>query len=249
MTCPRCGSEATGSFCSSCGTALADAVCSNCSTPLSTGARFCHRCGTPVGASPVANRGIAPAIPWAVAGIALVALIALVVGQRFGERTSATTAEAPAEGQTAPAMPRAPDISQMTPLERAERLYDRIMRETEAGNTENARTFLPMAVAAYESLGALNLDQRYDLGRIGVVAGDTALAHAQADTILAKKPTHLLGLMLAAQVARLEKKDAKAKDFDARLVANEAKERAGNLPEYAQHAAEIQAAIAAATPK
>jgi hypothetical protein len=177
-----------------------------------------------------------------------VALIALVVGQRFGGRAAEASVADQTGGpaQPAPAMPRAPDISQMSPLERAERLYDRIMREAEAGNVENARTFEPMAVAAYESLGALNLDQRYDLGRIGIVAGDTTLARAQSDTILTTKPTHILGLMLAAQVARMEKQEAKARAFDTRLVANEAKERASNLPEYAQHATEIQAAVASA---
>ena len=143
-------------------------------------------------------------------------------------------------------MPRAPDISQMSPVERAERLYDRIMRESESGNVENVRTFMPMAVAAYESIGTLSPDQRYDVGRIGIVASDTLLARAEADTILKARPTHLLGLMLAAQAERLAKHEAKAREFDARLMKAEANERASNQPEYAQHANEIQAAVAAA---
>src|SRR5436305_1370346 len=122
-------------------------------------------------------------------------------------------------------MPRAPDISQLTPEQRAERLYDRIMREFEAGNLENVRTFMPMAVAAYQMLSPMSLDQRYDLGRIGEVGGDLALAEAQADTILRTRPTHLLGLILASGVARMEKKEAQARAFDARLVAAESRER------------------------
>jgi hypothetical protein len=190
-------------------------------------------------------------LPWAVAAIALVALISLVVGQRFGNRNSATT---PAEGDTSAApiagppggMPRAPDISQMTPEQRAERLFDRIMKEYEAGNTEAVRTFMPMAIQAYEMAAPLNADQRYDLGRIGVVGGDTTLARAQADTILAAHPTHLLGLILAAQVARLEGAPTRAHDLDVRLIAAEPKERATGLGEYLMHKNDIDSALVAA---
>jgi hypothetical protein len=54
------------------------------------------------------------------------------------------------------------------------------MTEHEAGRQDAVRSFLPMARAAYEMIGPLNLDQRYDLGRLGEVGGDTALARAQA---------------------------------------------------------------------
>ncbi len=189
-------------------------------------------------------------LPWALAAIALVALIALVVGQRFGARGAATP---PAVAQVAPppagAQPRAPDISQMTPEQQAERLYDRIMREFEAGQLDNVRTFMPMAVAAYERLAPLSLDQRYDLARIGEVGGDATLMKAQADTILRTRDTHLLGLILAARIARLDKDETKARTFDARLVAAETKERAAALPEYLLHKQDIDSAVAAARPK
>ena len=268
--CPSCGAPASGRFCSSCGSALAGATCATCSTPLSPGARFCHRCGTPAGASAATpTRGFASALPWAVAALALVSLTALVVGQRFGARTgngaTATTdvldganmqgstpiSAAPSAGGPAGAMPRAPDISQLTPEQRAERLYDRIMTEHEAGRPDAVRAFLPMARAAYEMIGPLNLDQRYDLGRLGEVGGDTVLARAQADTILAARPTHLLGLILAARVARMEKSEARARALDARLVAAEPAERSAALPEYLLHKNDIDVALAAArsTPK
>lgn len=245
-TCPNCGAPASGRFCSGCGTTLAGASCATCSAALSPGARFCHRCGTPVGSAPAPARGgIAAVLPWALAAIALVALIALVVGQRFGAR-GAAAASPVAEATPAPtgAQPRAPDISQMTPEQQAERLYDRIMREFEAGQTDNVRTFMPMAVAAYERLSPLSLDQRYDLARIGEVGGDVALMKAQTDTILRQRDTHLLGLILAAKVARLAKDDAKAATIDARLIAAEAKERAAALPEYLLHKQDIDDAVA-----
>ena len=214
-------------------------------------------------------RGFAAGLPWAIAGIALVALIALVVGQRFGARPSATAGAANgatevldgANGQgttviTAPgaapngapagAMPRAPDISQLTPEQRAERLYDRIMSESEAGRAQNVRTFLPMAIASYQMLDSLTLDQRYDLGRIAEVGGDTALARAQSDTILARRPTHLLGLVLAAKAARLERQEQRARSFDQRLLAAEPVERATGLGEYLLHKNDLDAALAAA---
>ncbi len=247
-TCPRCGAAASGRFCAACGAALEGASCPACAAPLTAGARFCHRCGAPAGARAAPDRGLAVALPWAVAGIALVALISLVVGQRFGSRVNpaSETAQAPGVSPPVGGMPRAPDISQMTPAQRAERLFDRIMAESQAGNVENVRTFMPMAIAAYEMLAPLDLDQRYDLGRIGEVGGDTTLARAQADTILRERPTHLLGLILAAKVARLEGDAARARAFDARLIAAETTERAAGLGEYLLHKPDIDAAISAA---
>jgi hypothetical protein len=273
--CPSCGAPASGRFCSSCGTALAGAVCATCASPLTPGARFCHRCGTAAGATSAApSRGLANALPWAVAALALVSLTALVVGQRFGARNTGASATADvldganmqgstpisagpvadpgtAAGVPSGTPPRAPDISQMTPEQRAERLYDRIMTEHEAGRTDAVRTFLPMARAAYEMLGTLNLDQRYDLGRLGEVGGDTALARAQADTILAARPTHLLGLALASRIAQLEGNTTRARALTAKLVAAEPTERAAALPEYLLHKNDIDAALSAArsTPK
>jgi len=264
--CPSCGTAATGRFCSSCGTALAGAVCGTCAAPLSVGARYCHRCGTPAGTASAGNAGagvgLGNVMPWAVAAIALVALIALVVGQRFGARptgtsdvldganaqgaTAITAPGASPAGERAGSMPRAPDISQLTPAQRAERLYDRIMTESEAGKTDAVRSFLPMAVAAYEMIAPLNLDQRYDLGRIGEVSGDTSLARAQSDTILRARPTHLLGLILGAKAARMVGNEPHARQFDVRLVSVEARERATGLPEYLLHKSDIDAAMGAA---
>ena len=211
------------------------------------------------------SRGFASALPWAVAALALVSLTALVVGQRFGARGNPSTPSADVldganmQGATpigppagapgsapAGAPPRAPDISQLTPEQRAERLYDRIMTEHEAGREDAVRSFLPMARAAYEMIGPLNLDQRYDLGRLGEVGGDTTLVRAQADTILKARPTHLLGLILAARVARMEGSDTRARALDARLLAAEPAERSAALPEYLLHRNDIDTALAAA---
>ena len=268
-TCPGCGAAASGRFCASCGTPLEGATCAGCRAPLTPGAKFCHRCGTPAGAAPAqpagAPRGGAAALPWAVASIALLALIALVAGQRFNARPGGAldapsnalpqaglddrggAAAGPFAGQAPGAgAVRAPDISQMSPEERASRLFDRVIGMSERGKTDSVQFFAPMALTAYQMLGPLNLDQRYDLGRIGEVSGATALARAQADTILRQHPTHLLGLSLAAAAARLAGDDAARRDYERRLLAAEPAERARTLPEYLAHRVDIDSAVARA---
>ena len=147
---------------------------------------------------------------------------------------------APASG------PRAPDISSLTPAERAERLYDRIMGAAERGRVDSVRFFMPMALQAYQSLGALSTDQRYDLGRLAEVAGDATIASAQADSILKANPQHLLGLVLASRAARLRGDEASARAFLSRLRRSERGERAKQLPEYLLHQNDIDQALAEA---
>lgn len=246
--CPSCGAQATGKFCAECGAPLQGAACSACRAPLTPGAKFCHRCGTPAGAAAAAlplqrSTGTGNALPWAVAGIALLALIALAAGQRFGRTPP------PGGSLTTPAgmpleQPRAPDISQMTPTQRAERLYDRVMSAAERGRADSVQFFLPMAIQAYDAIGPLNDDQRYDLGRLAEVGGDARIASAQADTILASNPRHLLGLLLASRAARLRGDEAAAARFLQRLAQAEPQERQRQLPEYLLHQNDIDAALA-----
>lgn len=243
--CPACGASASGKFCSECGAALGAERCPACRTDLLAGARFCHRCGLPAGAQPPAaefgpERSQKPTLPWVVAGIALLAMVALVAGQRFAlnrPQSPEPVSDAVDQG------PRAPDISALTPAQRAMRLYDRIMTYSEAGKTDSVRFFAPMAVAAYEMLGDLDLDGHYDLGRIGEVSGDLSMASAQADTILRRNPNHLLGLILAAHVAERRDRSAEERRFFQRLIAAEPAERSKKLPEYDTHDRDIAAAL------
>jgi len=182
------------------------------------------------------------ALPWSIAAIALLALVAMIAGQRFGRTKPSDDAPPPASGMPV-TQGRAPDISSMTPSERAERLYDRIMSAAERGRVDSVRFFLPMALQSYAELGPLNADQHYDVGRLAEVAGDAKLAAAQADTILKSQPKHLLGLLLASRAARL-KGDARAADaFLKQLAAAEPVERARQLPEYLLHQNDIDGAL------
>ena len=168
------------------------------------------------------------------------ALVAFLIGQRVargGPGAAATDAAPVAAG-----MP-APDISSMSPEERASRLFDRVMRYGEQGKTDSLKIFAPMAIQSYEMLGPPDAHARYDIGMIGVVSGDVQLARAEADTILAGNKTHLLGLVLAMKAAGL-RQDTKARaEYQRRLAAAAPDERAKKLKEYDDHKADIDAAL------
>ncbi|MDQ6829478.1 MAG: hypothetical protein M3081_11480, partial [Gemmatimonadota bacterium] len=186
-------------------------------------------------------------LSWAVGAIAFIALAAFVVTQRSVESGAADgQAAASSAAPLSADAGRPPDISSLTPRERAERLYDRAMMAKEAGKPDSATFFATMATMAYGQLDELNLDDRYDLGRVALLAGSLPLASAEADTILAKHPTHLLGLMLAEDAARALGDERKAQAAHATLVASGAKEQLTALPEYRQHATEIAAALKSA---
>jgi hypothetical protein len=182
-------------------------------------------------------------VPWAVAALALIALIVLLAGQLVGRPGS--TNETPLAGASGGAM-RAPDISSMTPEERAERLFDRVMRYSAQGQTDSATFFVPMALAAFEAIEPMTAHHRYDMGLVALAGHEMPVAVAQADTILRESPTHLLGLVLAAQAAEARGDSAAMRAFQRRLLAAEPAERAKALPEYTDHAADLQRALAAA---
>jgi hypothetical protein len=253
--CPSCAAPTTGRYCSECGAAVADAVCAGCRSLLSPGAKFCHRCGTAVGTQPVVAgpRSAASALPWAVAAIAMLALIALVAGQRFSASRAPTSPQS-GEAPFAAAPPggnagRAPDISNLSPRERADRLYDRMMRLSSQGKTDSVQFFAPMAMSVYQSLGPLDADLRYDFGRVAEVAGIADVARAQADSILAADSTHLLGLVLAVRASQLRGDSIAAAGYRRRLLAAEPTETAKRLPEYERHQSDILEALAEARRK
>lgn len=216
---------------------------------------------------PVPASGTAAVLPWGVAFVAMLALIAMVAGRNFGaakgsgidgSANSLPTSEidGPAAGAPAGGAPFAggaggapPDITNMSPSDRANRLYSRIMTYAEAGAVDSVAFFSPMALASHEMLESPTADERYHFGRIGEVASNPEIAKAQADTILQGQADHLLGLVLAARAARMRNDESAARAFDQRLLKALASQLATQNEEYVQHRAEIDRAVAEAQQK
>ncbi len=188
-----------------------------------------------------ARRSAGPVLPWAIAGAAVVALAGglLYFSGRDAAPPPAAQTVAPLAGGAA-GRP-APDISSLSPREQADRLFERIVLAHERGDTGEVRFFRPMALQAYQQLGALDHDARYHLGLIHTLTGNPQAALAQADSITADEPGHLLAALLR-QRAALALGDAAAgraayRDF----LANYATEVAANRPEYQAHEPVISA--------
>src|SRR5882762_9636793 len=174
-------------------------TCHACGTQLASTARFCHKCGAHQRGAQAS--GWRAGLPWALAGVAVGALIT-VVGLRLAGGTS------PPLPSPRPGM--APDISQMSPEERATRLYNRVMSMHAAGKADSADLFLPMALQAYAMLPALDIDAHYHMGVLRLTGGDAAGAIAEGDSIGRMAPTHLFGFILRAQALELQHSAGKA---------------------------------------
>lgn len=178
-------------------------------------------------------------LPWAIAAIAVLALIAFIAGQKFGGGSTTAASSAPPAATGA----RAVDIANMSPQERADRLFDRVMQLATRGQGDSVQFFAPMAIQAFEALQPLDVHGRYDLGLLGVFSGDGSLAQAQSDTILAAQPTHLLGIILGMRASGLRGDTVAFAAYAERLRASLAAERAKGLQEYVDHGPDIDAAV------
>src|SRR5881409_1879759 len=212
--------------------------CHACGAPLAATARFCHKCGAQVGGAQAA--GWRAGLPWGVAGLALGALLT-VVALRLGAGSREPGAGDAPEATAPRSQLSAPDISQMSPEERATRLYNRVMTLHSQGKADSAEFFLPMALQAYAMLPALDIDGRYHIGVLDLTGGDYAGALAQADSIHRAVPAHLFAFMLRARAFELRHDAAGARRAYAEFLRNEAAERARQRPEYAEHADNLDA--------
>jgi hypothetical protein len=125
----------------------------------------------------------------------------------------------------------------MTPRERFDRLFNRIMRAAEQGDGATVERFAPMALSAYGMLDAADVDAdaRYHAALIRLHTGDVDGAAALADTILKKHPGHLFGIIIRGTIARF-KKDQKALDQSyTDFLAHYDAETKAKRPEYAEH--------------
>src|SRR5437879_13920456 len=211
--------------------------CHACGAALTSTARFCHKCGAQVGGGQAS--GWRAGLPWGVAGAALGALLT-VVALRLGSSSGDGSREARDENSPASRLPP-PDISQMSPEERATRLYNRVMMLHTQGKPDSAEFFLPMALQAYAMLPALDVDPPYHIGVLDLTGGNPAAALAQADTIRRTVPTHLFAFMLRARALELERDSAGARRAYRDFLTHEAAERTRQRPEYSEHAENLDA--------
>jgi hypothetical protein len=214
--------------------------CHACGAPLAATARFCHKCGAQVAG--LHTSGWRAGLPWGVAGAALGALLT-VLALRLGGSSGSGMRDAGGVGDGPSPASRIspPDISQMSPEERATRLYNRVMMLHTQGKADSAEFFLPMALQAYAMLPALDVDARYHIGVLDLTGGNAAAAVAQADTIRRAVPTHLFGFMLRARGLELERDTAGARRAYRDFLKHEAAERARQRPEYGEHAENLDA--------
>ncbi len=241
-TCPACGASASGKFCSACGASLEPRSCVRCRAALGAQARFCHRCGHPVGAGVAGDRSDRSA--WIVAGTLSALLVGVivynVVTQEPAPRIPDMANAGASTGDTTARAGGAPDISQLTPRERFDRLFNRIMQAAEQGDTAQVRRFTPMALGAYAQLDTIDVDARYHAAVIRLQTGDIAGAHALADTILEQSPDHLFGYIIRGTAATLADDPGARTQAEREFLRRYDREMAAGRPEYRDHAPVIE---------
>jgi hypothetical protein len=249
QNCPQCGKPAGGNFCQHCGAAQGGRFCNKCGAKLTGGATFCNQCGAkaPAGSggdTPASSRRAAAAAavgggnaPWWIAGVAMLGLILVLGWSMVRPQQQAGPAGAPAGmggGALDPNGPGTTDISQMSPREAADRLFDRVMRTVAAGDTAGALGYQPMAVQAFEIAEPLDLDGMFHLALLQQL-NDPAAALATAKRMLESEPDHILGLGMAGEVSAAMGDQVAAREYFQHLLRVYDVQFARNLVEYDGH--------------
>lgn len=166
-------------------------------------------------------------------------LVVLVVVLARRERSAAAAAATVASSVESGAI--APDLSQLPPEERFDRLYDRVMQAAQSGDEATMARFMPMALGAYEMLDSVDADARYHAALLRVHHGDVAGSRALGDSILAAQPGHLLGLVILGTTARWARDEAALTEAYREFLSLYDTEVKADRPEYDEHRASIEA--------
>jgi hypothetical protein len=182
---------------------------------------------------------------WLVAAAICALLVGAIVWRVVREQPTPAVPQmaTPGAGGAAGAEPPTgapPDISQMSPRERFDRLFNRIMEAAQRGDSAQVLRFTPMALGAYRQLDTVDADARYHAAVLRLQTGDLAGARALADTILRQSPGHLLGYIVLASAAELAGDRAAAAQARRDFAQHYAAESAAGRPEYRDHAPVIE---------
>ena len=172
-------------------------------------------------------------------GVALLGVILAFVASN--ERRAASPAgpmAAPLSGGTGAAEGPAgtpPDISNMSPKERYDRLYNRVMRAAETGDQATVAQFTPMTVMAYQQLDSIDADARFHMAMLLLHTGQVPGAVAEADSLLKFSPGHLFGYMIRGAAARWNKDQSALKKAQSDFLVRYDTEMQAKRPEYGEH--------------
>lgn len=211
--------------------------CPRCGAVTAQDDRFCRVCGTSLsvdaGPTPRSRTGGLRALGIAVIALALLFAFFYYGSDGFRERTPPAepipVGNVGAGGAAETAQP-------LTARQSADLLYNRAMTAYETGDSAEAREFIPMALAAYRELESIDLDARYHIALLSLAANLPQDALAQADTMLAEVPDHLLALSAAGHAHDELGNEAAAVEHFRRFLEVYTAEAVAARPEYLDHA-------------
>ena len=204
-------------------------------------ARFCHNCGTPVGGAPAGQRRNWKTTALFAVGVAIWCFVVVFAGVKFtAEKNPAQSNPHVNVGTPTEPPSQRVDLSTMTPLEAADRLFNRVMAAHENGDTEEAMRFAPMALQAYELVDRLDADARYHIGLISLVLGDVDNARSQIANLQRESADHLLGLILQFNIAEQNGDEKAASKIRMRFARAYDAQISSGRPEYEAHRVTIE---------
>lgn len=209
---------------------MASMFCPACGAALS--GNYCARCGA---RSPRTLSRPRERVAWGAAGgFCLLALLAFFLPARRDAVPGAAAPASGAESNTQDGTP--PDLGSMTPRERFDRLYNRVMQAAETGDRAEVARFSPMAFAAYGQLDSVDADARYHAAVLHLhVSADPAAALRLADSIAAGAPRHLFATLIRGTAARQSGNTALLAQSEREFLAAWDSEMQRDRPEYRDH--------------
>jgi hypothetical protein len=218
--------------------------CPACGAKHDPADRFCRECGAQLQAAGKPNGGALGLRGLRAFGVAIVALAIVYAVLLYSGRETRTPEPSQridftSVGQPAPGATGQPPVGSspaLTGREAADQLFNQAMYAYETGDNATATQFIPMALDAYRDLGSLDLDGRYHIALLELAAGRPQLALAQADTMLAAVPEHLLALSVSGRSYESLGQDQRAIDFYQRFLRAYTPDNAVSRTEYMDHA-------------